>query len=94
MAHRQLTRQLVYFQGHVQGVGFRFSTRRVAADFRVCGYVRNLPDGRVEVVAEGDAQEVTGFIDRLRQTMADYIRHADVHTGPATGEFASFEIRA
>ena len=43
----------MYFSGHVQGVGFRYTTRSVASRFAVTGYVRNLPDGRVELVAEG-----------------------------------------
>ena len=47
--------------GEVQGVGFRFFTQRVAARHQVVGYVRNLPDGRVEVHAEGTPEGVEGF---------------------------------
>ena len=94
MVDPQRTRQLIYFQGHVQGVGFRFTTCRVAAQFRTSrGYVRNLADGRVEVVAEGTPGEVRRFVDRVRETMSGYIRHVDVHTLPATGEFGGFDIR-
>jgi acylphosphatase len=88
-----MTRRLVFFQGHVQGVGFRFTARRVASIFNVAGYVRNLPDGRVELVVEGTADEIERFLLELRQTTAAHVRHVDIHTLPATGEFSEFEIR-
>ena len=58
----------VFYEGRVQGVGFRYSARRVAAGFDVAGYVRNLPDGRVELVASGDEEEVDGFLLALRES--------------------------
>jgi acylphosphatase len=58
----------VFYEGRVQGVGFRYSARRVAAGFDVAGYVRNLPDGRVELVTSGDPEEVDGFLDALRDS--------------------------
>ena len=58
----------VFYEGRVQGVGFRYSARRVAAGFDVAGYVRNLPDGRVELVASGDPDEVDGFLDAVRDS--------------------------
>jgi acylphosphatase len=92
MADSRRIRQLAYFQGRVQGVGFRMTTRRLASEFEVTGYVRNLPDGRVEVVAEGSAAEVDGFFARIRATMGQYVRHCDIHRLPATGEFGGFTI--
>jgi len=86
-------RQLVYFAGQVQGVGFRYTARRVASRYAVSGFVRNLPDGRVEIVAEGDSAEIDQFVGELRTTMGSYIRHCDVHRIPASGEFDGFEIR-
>src|SRR5471030_2081507 len=50
-------RMKVFYSGRVQGVGFRYTARTVAAGFEITGYVRNLPDGRVELVAEGDDSE-------------------------------------
>ncbi len=50
-----------WFEGHVQGVGFRYQTVNVAKGFEVTGSVRNLPDGRVHLYAEGEESEVTGF---------------------------------
>lgn len=88
-----MTRQTVYFSGHVQGVGFRFITRQVAAEFAVTGYVRNLPDGRVLLVVEGEPAEVRAFFDRVREKMDGYIDDLSGEQGPATGEFRAFEIR-
>ena len=53
----------VFYEGHVQGVGFRFTVRHIAKGFDVTGWVRNLPDGRVELQATGDEQEVRAFLD-------------------------------
>ena len=58
----------VFYEGRVQGVGFRYTARRVAAGFDVAGYVRNLTDGRVELVASGDDEEVDGFLEALRDS--------------------------
>ena len=58
----------VFYEGRVQGVGFRYSARRVAAGFDLAGYVRDLPDGRVELVASGDEEEVDGFLQAVRES--------------------------
>ncbi len=58
----------VFYDGRVQGVGFRYSARRVAAGFDIAGHVRNLPDGRVELVASGEPGEVEGFLQALRES--------------------------
>lgn len=58
----------VFYEGRVQGVGFRYSARRVAAGFDIAGHVRNLPDGRVEIVASGEPREVDDFLKALRES--------------------------
>jgi acylphosphatase len=86
-------RRLVHFRGKVQGVGFRYTTRQVAAGFDVTGYVQNLADGRVRVLVEGDPGELDRFLGELRALMAQYIREVQADISPATGEFDDFDIR-
>lgn len=81
------------FSGRVQGVGFRYTAQNLALQYNVTGYVRNLPDGRVEVVMEGPDPEMNEFLDALNQKMNGYIRHVDRHVDVATGEFQRFSIR-
>lgn len=88
-----MERRGVLYRGMVQGVGFRYTARAIARNHEVVGYVRNLPDGRVEVVVEGEREEVDRFLERLRVQMADYILEATAKTTPATGEFDAFEVR-
>jgi len=86
-------RRSVWFDGQVQGVGFRFTACELAGRFAVTGYVRNLRDGRVELVAEGDAGEVDRFIRAVCEAMRGYIRNVEHTDSPATGEFAGFGVR-
>jgi acylphosphatase len=58
----------VFYEGHVQGVGFRFIVRHIAKGFDVTGWVRNLPDGRVELQVMGDEGEVRAFLDQVAQS--------------------------
>jgi acylphosphatase len=86
-------RRTVHYQGHVQGVGFRYTVLRIAAGFAVAGYVKNLPDGRVRLIAEGTAGELDGFLETIRAEMAQYIRNLHLDSTPATGEFDDFAVR-
>lgn len=88
-----MRRKRVFFGGRVQGVGFRFNTAAVARSFDVTGYVRNLPDGRVELVAEGESAELDRFIQSVRERMQDFIRDVKIDSTDANGQFDSFEIR-
>lgn len=88
-----MQRRQVTYSGQVQGVGFRYTARTIAESFAVGGYVRNLPDGRVELVAEGSTGELDRFLDELAEQMSDRIRSVDCDRRPALGEFADFTIR-
>ncbi len=85
--------RIVHFSGQVQGVGFRFTACRAAAGRDVTGYVRNLPDGRVECLVEGEAGEIDAFLDELSDSMRGCIRGQEQRAGAATGEFRSFGVR-
>jgi acylphosphatase len=82
----------VHFAGRVQGVGFRATTSDVARRFAVVGFVRNLPDGRVQLVAEGDPAELQRFVAAIRDEMGRFITEHDVAEFPARGEFHAFTI--
>ena len=88
-----MERRTYYFGGHVQGVGFRYTAQHLARNHPVSGYVRNLPDGRVELVAEGEAKDLDAMLEALKRQMEGFIRKLDLSTAPATGEFAGFTIR-
>lgn len=88
----KIVRRTVIFSGHVQGVGFRYTTRAISRDFRVTGYVKNLPDGRVELMAEGEAAELDRFVARIGEVMKRHIREIMSHHSPATSEFDAFQI--
>ena len=80
------------FYGRVQGVGFRFTAIRFAEDFSLKGYVKNLPDGSVEVVAEGKEDDLKGFLEKINDYFEDYIQDTDLNWLEATGEFKGFRI--
>lgn len=93
MGEARVVRARVCFRGHVQGVGFRYTARHVAASYAVAGYVENEPDGSVELVAEGERDEVAAFVDAVAREMAPYIRRREAAWDAATGEFDGFGIR-
>lgn len=91
--HPSRRRLTVHYSGRVQGVGFRYTTKTVAAGFEVRGKVRNLPDGRVELVVEGDHTELEEFRAAIRDAgLAGFIRDEQVSWAEATNEFRGFEI--
>jgi acylphosphatase len=83
----------IFYSGRVQGVGFRYTVKTVVVGFEVTGTVRNLPDGRVELVAEGSREELDAFRSAVRESgLEHFIRNEDLSWGEATGEFRGFEI--
>jgi acylphosphatase len=81
-----------YFSGNVQGVGFRYTAQQVARSFNVTGTVRNLDDGRVELVAEGEQKEIQAFLAAIEQKMQGNIRERTDDDAPATGRFPDFRV--
>jgi len=86
-------RREILYRGYVQGVGFRYTVQRIARGFAATGFVRNLRDGRVQLVAEGSADVLDDFRAAVADAMGDYIHHSEAETSPATGEFTGFDIR-
>lgn len=81
-----------WFEGHVQGVGFRYQTLQVAKAYEVTGVVRNLVDGRVHLVAEGDEKEVRAFVEAVRDELSSYIKDHEIKTDFGARNFKGFII--
>jgi acylphosphatase len=89
----ELIRVRVLIDGRVQGVAYRFYAEKHAARLGVTGWVRNLEDGRVEITAEGSAEHMATFLERLKEGPSlARIERFDVRREPATGEFRDFRI--
>jgi acylphosphatase len=83
----------VFYSGRVQGVGFRYTAKAVAAGFEISGIVRNLSDGRVELTAEGAREELEAFRAGIRDAgLKAFIRDENVTWSTAQNEFRGFEI--
>ena len=83
----------IFYSGHVQGVGFRYAVKSLTTGYEVTGTVRNLPDGRVELTAEGNKAELESFQKAVRDSgVSKFIRSEQVAWGPATGSLRGFEI--
>lgn len=83
----------IFYSGRVQGVGFRYTTKNVAMGYEVTGTVRNLPDGRVEMVAEGQKDELEAFRLAIRESgLGSFISDEQITWGDPKGEFRGFEI--
>ncbi len=83
----------VFYEGRVQGVGFRFTCKQVARGYDVVGWVRNLPDGRVELQCSGQRDEVDGFLEAIAESeLKSHIRHTTVQTIPLSEGVRGFDI--
>ena len=86
-------RMHIFYSGHVQGVGFRYTVKSVAAGFEIVGTVRNLLDGRVQMIAEGTREELEAFRQAIHEAgLKTFVRNEDVSWEEPTGEFRGFEI--
>lgn len=86
-------RREIHYSGRVQGVGFRYSAKSIAEGFAVVGYVQNLADGRVKLVAEGTPAELDSFLASVKNDLGRFINDQSVEIHSEQGEFQDFEIR-
>jgi len=83
----------VFYSGRVQGIGFRYAAEAVARNLGMTGWVSNLRDGRVELLAEGKEADLKVLLKRISEEMSGYIKDADISWEDPTGEFGDFGIR-
>ena len=82
----------VWFSGRVQGVGFRYVARNIASRYKLTGYVRNEDDGRVEMLAQGELEDIDGCLTDIGESFGSYIRGVEIEEWPMNDHYASFEI--
>jgi len=82
----------VFYTGVVQGVGFRYTAREIARHVGVSGWVKNLRDGRVEIIAESDESHLYRFVEEVERSVANFIRQRELFWEEATGEFDGFNV--
>ena len=81
------------FSGNVQGVGFRWAAQDAAYAFNIVGWVANCLDGTVEIVCEGEEEDIGLFLDKIKDVMKRNIKAVNIKWKPAKGKFDSFNIR-
>ena len=84
----------VIFKGHVQGVGFRYTVMDLARSFEVCGWVKNLPEGTVELQVTGESGEVDAFIKEIAEesNVAHHIKNLTAVKIPLLENCSGFRI--
>ena len=87
-----ITAKHIIFKGRVQGVGFRFTTHRIANRHNVTGFVRNLPDGAVEMLAQGAQDDVNECMRDIEEFFTGYIRQVEANDVPADRQYIDFKI--
>jgi acylphosphatase len=83
----------VIYSGKVQGVGFRFTTVDLAEKMNISGWVSNLSDGTVEIMAEAEEQSLLEFLENLQRIFNRYIREKNIEWLKATDTFQEFRIK-
>lgn len=86
------TAKHIIFSGQVQGVGFRFTSQRIASRYQVTGMVRNLPDGTVELIIQGRPTEINNCIKDIQNTLKDYIQSKREEDIEPSDEYTDFRI--
>ena len=88
-----MPRAQIYFSGHVQGVGFRYMTQRLASGLGLSGWVKNLANGGVEAVIEGEQAKIEELLRQVKEQFGGYIKDCQVSFHDSQNEFKSFEIK-
>jgi acylphosphatase len=83
----------IFFSGRVQGVGFRFTAHRIANNFGLTGFVRNLPDCRVEMLLQGSPNDIEICLENIKQTFSGYIKETQIDDVPVSTKYEGFNIR-
>ena len=90
----KMKRLRIVVHGRVQGVMYREFTRREAEKLGVTGYTRNLPDGTVEVIAEGEEKQLNELVQKCKKgPLLAFVEKLDIQEKKPTGEFEGFDIR-
>jgi acylphosphatase len=89
----EIHHETVFFSGRVQGVGFRYAALQVAKEFEVSGFVSNLPDGRVQLEAEGTPGEVAAYITAVEERMHGHVRKIERQGALRSAQFSGFSIK-
>ena len=84
----------IYYSGTVQGVGFRFTAEALANNLGISGWTKNLSDGRVEVLAEGEEGDLISFVSKMKNgPMKHYITSAEIEWAESKDEFDAFRVK-
>lgn len=92
MSKMNQTARHIVFVGQVQGVGFRFTALRIADRYKLTGWVRNVLDGTVEMIAQGSSEAIDNCIRDIQVSFAGYIRETNVEEVPANPQYNDFKI--
>jgi acylphosphatase len=85
--------ETVFFSGHVQGVGFRYSVLQIAREYDVAGFVSNLADGRVQLEVEGAEPDIASFVEAVQEKMHGYVRKVERSAKRRPAQFSGFVIK-
>ncbi|MCU0916923.1 MAG: acylphosphatase [Planctomycetes bacterium] len=86
------TAKHIVFSGQVQGVGFRYKAREIAQQYDVTGFVRNQPDGTVEMLLQGPQDQIEACLREIRDSFAGHIRTAEMEATPYSARHTDFRI--
>jgi len=87
-----MTAKHIIFIGQVQGVGFRFTAFRIANRYKLSGFVRNAPDGNVEMLTQGSPDDIDNCIRDIQDSFAGYIRETKIEEVTLNPQYTDFKI--